>query len=69
MSNGNYNENALDPRNFAETANRINIGESEYSHELQVRAYKRKNDELGFTMNGTQTFGYDGRPNDSDNDQ
>ncbi len=68
MSNDKHGENALDPRKFAETAVRIDIGESEYSHDLQIRSYKKKNDELGLTLNGTQTYAYNGRPSDADAD-
>ena len=39
-----------------------------YSHETQIVARANTKDELSLTINGTQTFGPNGRPMDSDAD-
>ena len=58
----------LQPLALSQAPIKIDIGESHYSSETQSRVYASHIEPLTFTMNGTQTYRYDGRPSDSDND-
>jgi len=42
----------------------IDIPKGSYDHASQTSTYKK----LAFTMNGTQTYNYQGRPSDNDHD-
>jgi hypothetical protein len=45
----------------------IDVPKGNYDHSSQVSTYK-DNLKLALTMNGTQTFDYQGKPHDADND-
>jgi hypothetical protein len=44
----------------------IVVPESKYDHRAQVSV--QKNIKLALTLNGTQTFDFNGKPHDNDND-
>jgi hypothetical protein len=44
----------------------IDVPESRYDHAAQVSVYK--NMKLALTVNGTQTFDFQGKPTDNDSD-
>lgn len=45
----------------------INVPESKYDHGSQVSIYK-DGVKLALTLNGTQTYNFQGKPNDADSD-
>lgn len=53
---------------LAVESKKISLKDADYSAEQQTR-FSLENDALYFTYNGTQTYNYNGRPNDADNDQ
>jgi hypothetical protein len=56
----------ITPLMLATSPMAIDVPESKYDHAAQVSVHK--NLKLAFTMNGTQTYRYDGKPSDADND-
>jgi hypothetical protein len=53
---------------LAVESKKISLKDADYSAEQQTR-FSLENDALYITFNGTQTYNYNGRPNDADNDQ
>lgn len=47
---------------------KLNIGNFDYCGATQTRFPSEGADVLSFTLNGTQTYGWNGRPNDNDAD-
>ena len=45
----------------------IDVPKGNYDHQTQVTKYEAKY-KLAMTMNGTQTFDFNGKPHDHDND-
>lgn len=64
MQNGNH----LHPASLSVRPVRVELGQSQYSTKTQVRVYENTGP-LTITWNGTQTYGFDGRPNDADHDR
>lgn len=58
----------LTPLLLATAPVRINVPQGSYNHQTQVSSYSDGLTGNGITYNGTQTFDFRGRPNDSDND-
>jgi hypothetical protein len=46
----------------------VEIGDTQYDHSTRQRRGSAVGDVLTFTMNATQTYAWNGRPNDADND-
>ena len=57
----------LNAHDLATESKKIHLKEVGYSTEQQTR-FSIESEALSITWNGTQTFDYSGRPNDSDND-
>ena len=53
---------------LAVDSKKISLKDADYSAEQQTR-FSLENDALSYTMNGTQTYDWQGRPNDADNDR
>lgn len=58
----------LTAHDLAIESKKINLKDVDYSDEQQTR-FSIGNDALSVTFNGTQTYTYDGKPNDADNDR
>ena len=62
----------LSPKDLARPAINLQAEEVEYDHSTQTRfgsSLDQRVRPMAVTFNGTQTFGQDGRPKDSDNDK
>jgi len=65
---GSLAQDTLDLENLAAQPVRIDAPEGDYSHETQTRVRKAGHDTVMWTPNATQTFNFQGRPNDADSD-
>ena len=57
----------LNAYDLAVESKKINLKDADYSSEQQTR-FNIESDALSMTWNGTQTYNYQGRPSDNDND-
>ena len=68
MHTATLRQNVMTPLNLAQEPIRVDIGDSRYSAQMQMRTFACGHEPLTVTFSGTQTFGGNGRPMDSDND-
>lgn len=57
----------MNAHNLATESKKINLKEVDYCVEQQTR-FNIESDALSITFNGTQTYDWNGRPQDADND-
>ncbi len=58
----------LTPLVLATAPIKISLPQGSYDHKTQVSSYKETVAGNGLTYSGTQTFDFNGRPRDNDND-
>jgi hypothetical protein len=57
----------INAHDLAVEPKKINLKDADYSGQQQTR-FNIESDALSITWNGSQTYGSNGRPNDSDHD-
>jgi hypothetical protein len=65
---GKLSDDAIDLNDLAADPVRLTAPEGDYSHNTQTRVRKNAQDTVMWTPNATQTYGFDGKPNDNDSD-